>query len=113
MHILKEFMEDTQDPVIRSSIGLVINFYKANKKMIPFDEREDFQQDIILCILRSREKYDQSIGAFSSLLCWDLRSVLYDIISKYTGIKMSKRQYLKFKEENGVLVLYSLKDKEV
>lgn len=113
MNILKEFMESNEDPVIKSSIGLVVNFYNLNKKMIPFDEREDFQQDIILCILRSRKKYNPSIGDFPKLLCWDLRTVLYDIISRYTGIRMSRRQYSKFKEKNRVIMLCPLNDKEV
>ena len=113
MNILKEFMESNEDPVIKSSIGLVVNFYNSNKKMISFNEREDFQQDIILCILRSRQKYDPSIGDFPKLLCWDLRTVLHDVISRYTGIRMSTRQYFKFKENNRAIMICSLNDKEV
>ena len=113
MKILMEFMENTEDLEIRNAAGLVFDFYKNNKSKIPFDEREDFQQDIILCVLNTRKKYDPQKGTLFSLLCWELKTVLHDLISKYAGIRMSFRQYRKFKEENRVLLLYSLKDKEV
>lgn len=113
MKILNEFISSNTDPVIKTSSGLIINFYNEHQKMIPKGELDDFQQDIILCVLKSRQKYDPSIGAFPKMLCWDLRSVLHDVISKYTGIKMSRRQYPKFKKDEGTLMLCAFDDKEV
>ena len=113
MKILNEFISSNTDPVIKTSSGLIINFYNEHKKMIPAGELDDFQQDIILCVLKSRQKYDPSIGVFPKMLCWDLRVVLHDVISKYTGIKMSRRQYPKFKKDEGALMLCAFDDKEV
>lgn len=113
MNMLAEFMENTDDLEIKSTAGLVFDFYKHNKSKIPFDEREDFQQDIILCVLRARKKYDPKKGTLFSLLCWELKPLLNDLISKYVGIRMNCRQYQKFKKENRALIVCSLKEKEV
>lgn len=108
MKILREFLEQTDDNEVKSIGGLAVSFYKQNKNKVSPSEREDFQQDIILCILETKNKFDPSKGTFGNLLGWELRTLLHSIITRYVGVKMSFRQFSKFKQENRELSISSL-----
>lgn len=111
MDILTSFLEETDKSYIKNSSSVIYDFYNKNKKLIAYDEREDFKQDIILVILKSDETFDSSKGMFSTHLMWNLKTLKQSIISKYTGIKMNYYQYRNtFKKTNDCIKVLSIKE---
>lgn len=111
MKILQDFIKNIDNNDIKTSSSVIYSFYSKNKKLIPNDEREDFQQDIILTVLKASNKYNKSKGSFSTYLIWNFKTLKQNIISKYTGIKINYYQYINnFKKENCPIKVISIKE---
>lgn len=113
MNMLQSFIDNSSDEVIKSYKNMIMNFYCTHRKKISKSEWEDFQQDIICCILVFRDKFDETKSDFSTFMSYQFQELLQNIITKYTGIKMNYYQYNKFKQDNKKLVILSLEDREV
>lgn len=110
MDILQDFIDTTND-CVKNCKSTIYDFYHKNKKLIPYDEREDFKQDIILVVLKSLETYDSSKGKFSTHLSWKLKTFKQSIISRYTGIKLNYYQYRNyFSKTDGAIKVYSINE---
>lgn len=91
MSILEKFIDDSDDPNIKEAKNTIMWFYHNNKKLIPDYYIEDFEQDIILTVLESLEKYSLQKGKFSTYLTWCFKTYRQKIITQTTGIKISYR----------------------
>lgn len=101
MQLIKNFLKDTDDNRIKESESTIIWFYKENLSLIPKDEIEDFEQDIILTILESIKKYNSEKGKFSTYLMWNFKTYKQSLITRFTGIKMNYKQCKDLKK-NGI-----------
>lgn len=111
MKILQDFLKNINNEDIIKSSSIIYDFYSKNKKLIPNDEREDFQQDIILTVLKANKKYDNTKGTFGTYLIWSFKTLKQNIISKYTGIKMNYYQYINnFKKEGCPIKILTIKE---
>lgn len=100
MRLLKEFIKEYNKSYIHECSFSIYKFYKDYKKLIPRDELEDFQQDIIIAILNTEKVWDASKGKFVTLLLFYLKKITNSIITKYTGITVSDFLYNKFVKDN-------------
>lgn len=91
MNLLDDFFKTTDNQNIINAKSTITYFYNTNKKFIQKYLIEDFEQDIILIILESLQKYDESKGSFSTMLNWEFKSYKQNIITKNTGIKINYR----------------------
>lgn len=108
MTLLREFIDGYGKQYIKDAAFTVYQFYRENKKLIPKDELEDFQQDIIIAILYTENNWIPSKGKFATYLIWNLRTIKQDIISKYTGIKIGYYQYMKESKEGNKITITML-----
>lgn len=111
MKILVDFLKSIDNEDIKKSSSIIYSFYNKNKKLIPHDEREDFQQDIILSVLKANKKFDSVKGSFGTYLIWNFKTLKQNIISKYTGVKLNYYQYINnFKKENHPIKVITIKE---
>lgn len=111
MKILQDFLKNIDNEDIIKSSSIIYDFYSKNKRLIPNDEREDFQQDIILTVLKTNSKYNRLKGTFGTYLIWNFKTLKQNIISKYTGIKINYYQYInRFKKENHPIKIMTMKE---
>ena len=105
---MKQFLEVVDEDYIKDSASIIIGFYNQNKKLIPYDEREDFEQDIIVEILSLNKTYDKTKSKFSTYAMWGFKTLKQTIITKYTGIKVNYYQYRK--NVTSPIKVYTLKE---
>ena len=93
---------DERDRAVADVIGILgKNFGKLNK-MIGRDEQIDLWHDLIAFAYEQYDRYDASKGAkFSSYLYIRLRHFSDGVITRYTGIKTTRYQMRKHKENTG------------
>lgn len=86
--------------------GVIPMLIRESKKYITLiktkDEIEDIEQSLILFCYKCIDSFNENKGAkFSTYLTLRLRDFNYDFISKYYGIKTSRSQLQKYKEQYG------------
>ena len=104
MNILNEFIENSDNEFIKSSKSTILWFYKTNYNLMSKDEREDFAQDIILIVLNALKRYDFTKAKFGTYLTWTFKSYKNDMITKFTGIKVTEEEFYKMRKRG----IYSL-----
>lgn len=105
MFLLKEFIKKCDKYEIKEAESVMMYFYRENKKLVSRDELEDFQQDIILEALTSYEKWDNSKSKFATYLTHCLKNIKNDLISRYTGIKVTQYSYAKALKEGSKITI--------
>lgn len=100
MKLLKEFIKEYDKSYIQECSFSIYKFYKDYKKLIPRDELEDFQQDIIMAILNAEKIWDRNKGQFITILLFYLKKINNKTITKYTGIYVNERMYAKSVRDN-------------
>jgi hypothetical protein len=99
-YLLKDFIETCGDDNMKKSLPTAIKFIQSYKKILSKDEMEDINQDIIIILLETKKEYDSSKGSFVTLFDWKLKNLRRQLITKYTGIKISSDHLCKMKNEN-------------
>lgn len=101
MDLIKEAALATEDENIIAAIPTMEIFYKRHRGKINKDEWEDFQQDIILYTLQVYKRFDPNKAAFTTFLYCSLIALLNNLITRYTGIKVTKKD---FRDEDKITV---------
>lgn len=104
MQLLKEYIKSVDNTYVKESRSTILWFFMTNYQTIPKEEIEDFEQDIIMVILEALEKYDPNKGKFNTFLSWRLRLYKKDLITRFTGIKLTGDEYIKRKKKGGLFL---------
>lgn len=105
------FMNESMEyqPFLKNSVPFLLKFYSKHKTKIPIDEIEDFIHDLLMVCFETMQKWNSDKGIkFTTMLYGDLLNYEKTIITKYTGIKVTKYTVSKLKKQGEKLNLQKI-----
>lgn len=98
--------EETRDKYVRKCTSLIMMYFNKHKSKVSMDEREDLIMDLICQVYSAYDDWDEvSNSSFCTFVYFKLMDWEKHLLTKYTGIKVSRNDLKRSKIEGKPVVL--------